>query len=77
MLSGLVIRLVMRVGEDRKNSRNSRMESGLDCLPHPPTPAGARSVGASASVLVLAVCLTYILGKGEDFIKSLRMLFSD
>jgi hypothetical protein len=34
-------------------------------------------VGASASVLVLAVCLTYVLGNGEDFIKSLRTLFSD
>lgn len=31
MLSALVIRLVKSVGEDRKNSRNSRAESGLDC----------------------------------------------
>lgn len=31
MLSGLVKRLVMSVEEDRENSRNSRMESGLDC----------------------------------------------
>lgn len=31
VLSGLVIRLVMSVREDRKNSRNSRTESGLDC----------------------------------------------
>lgn len=69
MLSGLVIRLVMSVGEDRKNSRNSRMESGLDCP--------LQSKGASASVFVLAVCLTYVSGNGEDFIESVRMLFSD
>lgn len=32
-MSGLVRRLVRSLGEDRTNSGDSRMESGLDCPP--------------------------------------------